>query len=303
MLGISIVLIQFQANDLDFCAVLKSSGHPVQEEGIFEDFLMRLRQLLQLILALGLLPLMDTGWAARRKADDKTLHIAGPNWTNYFEPGEKGVAYEILNEIYAQENIKIIFDEMPYLRALKEVESGHADVMLDGFRRYKPDKFDYPRLPNNISVLFALFKANCAQPWQGRESLRGKNVVWIRGFQLDLVLDVPVKIMEVSTYEQAFKLVKSERVDFYLDTEPTIKTQMKLLKLNEKDFCLKRIFNIPLFLRFHKGDKARRMIEIYDRNMEKMYRSGRLKELFARWPEYDQSYPEVAIEIQKALRR
>jgi ABC-type amino acid transport substrate-binding protein len=272
------------------------------EEVSCEDILMQRRRLLQLFLALGLMLFMVKGWAAPQTSTDNTLIIAGPSWINYFERGEKGLAYEILKEIYAQENIKIVFDEMPFLRAQKEVENGKADVMLDGFRSYKPDKFDYPRLPNNISILFALYKADCSAPWRGQESLRGKSVVWIRGYRLDRVLGVPVKIMEVSTHEQAFKLVHSKRVDFFLDTEPTIKTQMKLLRLNESDFCLKRLFSIPLFLRFHKGDKARRMIEIFDRKMEKMYRSGRLKEIFGRWPEYNQSYPEIANEIQKALR-
>jgi ABC-type amino acid transport substrate-binding protein len=257
----------------------------------------------RLVLFMAGLVTCQTSAFGKQAGKGRELVVASPSWIDYFETGRRGVAYEILNEIFQSQGYRIVHREMPYARALLEVEKGKADAMLDGFDFYRIDRFEYSKIPINFSLLSAVSRPGRKPAWRGAEDLTGRRVVWIRGYELDLVLPFPVEAIEVSSQEQAFKLLELGRADYLLDTKTTIESAMRELRLDKTRFEIHKVMDLPLYIRFHKDQRSKVLVDTFDAGMLRLYETGRLAAICARWPEFRETTCDLIVQhIAKSKR-
>ena len=190
-------------------------------------------------------------------------------------PHETGLITSILKVIYRPEGIKLIHKELPYKRALKELAAGKIQCSLDirdnrkGFYQGKATMAFYD--------LSAAHK-NTMQ-WKGVESLEGKKVAYLHGF--DIENHVPVKISTQTVYDlsSAYHMLDLGYVAFILDDNRLLKDAMYDSKVPTHDIVISWIRSFEVRPIFSKTEEGLRFRDIYERRMQKMIKSGELTEI------------------------
>jgi polar amino acid transport system substrate-binding protein len=134
-----------------------------------------------------------------------------------------------------------------------------------------------------LSHIGVIFKRGTVAKWQGYESLSNKRVGWIRGYYFNLFFDkkVPIQLLEVSNLTQCINLIKSGRLDFCMDGMLNgLHPIAKEMQLNKEEFKIETLYLEPSFIRFLDIPRSKKIIALYDKRMDTLYKSGELASLY-----------------------
>ena len=233
---------------------------------------------LNIVLLLGM---MLWGAASAYGQEITTLHILTPAWEDYTNEDGTGLWFEILRKVYEPVGITMTFDIVPWERARQKVIAHEADALLG---EYEYDKLLMPRYHLDIETGSVVFKKDLT--WDGKESLEGKKVVWLRGYDYHLASaleGVNFQWHEVDTPAQALKMLKSGRVDFYMDDGDDMDSYMEKnnfdMTLYRREIC----YTANLYVAFGKSKRSEKLIKMYDARIPELLESGDLQQLFEKW--------------------
>lgn len=223
------------------------------------------------------------------QSPSRVLRIASPSWDNLLEQGGTGLYPELLRKIYTPAGWDVEVNIVPWKRAKQMLVSGSADAMPAAYLTPAEDGWIYPNLPMDVDRVLAVFHKRDVGPWRGAESLKGRKVIWPRGYNFQNYLDVNVSWREVDSPEQGWLMVANQRADYYLD----IKAAVDAFREGHPRICqalsIEQVFTINTYLRFADRPRSRQLIEIYERGMDALMGTPELRELFSRW---GQPYPD-----------
>lgn len=212
------------------------------------------------------------------------INIATPAWENVTNEDGTGLYFDILRSVYGPDGIALTFQIVPWRRAVEMVKQHQADALLGGYYIHPEKGGDlFPIYPIGGEVLAALSRKGAVSQWEGYQSIAGKVVVWIRGYNYHRYFDVHVNGREIDQEEQGWKLVESGRADFYVENINFLNRYLRNSGIDRAGFDIHMLSSKPLFARFANTKKSEKLIEIYDARMPVLIASGEIEKLFKKW--------------------
>ena len=214
-----------------------------------------------------------------------------------------GVNYllDLINAAYPPPHYQVNFKACPWKRCIKDVMTGEADIILGIYDNevFLGEKIATNRYPVFISEIGVAFLQNLTPNWQGINSIMHRSAAMIRGYDLHREIDVPLKIIEVSDFEQEWKLLISGRVDFILDGMNALSSLQKSYANASHPVRIEPIFNKYSYLGFSTQTKSQALAQLFDSTMLKLYDSGEIKHLQNKWN--IKNIPDHKVLLQKSL--
>ncbi len=226
----------------------------------------------------------------------RTIDIITPAWKDSTNQDGTGLFFEIVRKVYEPIGIKMTYRIIPWKRAERMVIANQADAMLCVFL-YNVNKMRLlaPEHPMFVDYTAAVFKKDKIREWNGVETLRGKRVIWIRGYDFHknpLLKDLGLKWDEIDMHAQGWKMLEKDRTEVYMDSVSDLQGYARDQKVNMAPYRMETLWGENTYMAFATSEKSRQLIKIYDRRIMELFKSGELKKIFDKWNLY--SFPAGA---------
>lgn len=226
--------------------------------------------------------LISTYAVSEQKIDSIT--ICTPEWELYTEKGGKGLYHDLWREIFEGTGVKVTVQYAPFVRCESSVIDGQEvyDAYPGG---YDSVEAVIPKWHLGLDWLTIVYKKGRINKWEGQESLVNKRVIWERGYKYDEagVVNVPVDVHEYDSgnLSLALAMLIKDRVDFLIDYQPALRKQIKDLNLADRLVILPDVIKGPkYYMAFRNNDKGKKLAKVWDKGMERLNNSGKLKKLY-----------------------
>jgi polar amino acid transport system substrate-binding protein len=223
----------------------------------------------------------------------KSISIVAPEWEDFTNRDGSGLYWELLKLIYEPEGIRLRHATVPWNRAMKMVTRYQVYSAIVGEYLDTEEPLIFPQFAIDVEYMSVLTRSERGLPWQGLDSLSGKNVGWIKGYdvlpedQRDFVL------VEYRTTAAGLELLADGRIDYMIDEWDEIAAAAA-----EKGEDMGRYtFNempdgTDVYVGFTDSPLSAIYIGIYDKRMRELYSSKQLQQLYEK---YEAEIPESVI--------
>ena len=211
-----------------------------------------------------------------------TINIVTPAWEDQTNEDGTGLYFDIMRAVYEPLGITVSYKFVPWKRAMDSVISLDADALLG---EYDNEKLLMPRYPLDIERTSVVFKKDRIA-WDGIQTLVGKKVVWLNGYDYHTVSELEglqYEWDEVRSRENAWKMLGIDRIDFYMDALVDMEGSIEEGQIDMTPYQIETILTTNIYVGFGKSERAERLIEMYDRQIPKLLESGELQKIFEKW--------------------
>jgi polar amino acid transport system substrate-binding protein len=215
-----------------------------------------------------------------------SINIATEEWEDCTNSDLTGLYFDIIRAVYDPEKIKLNAKILPYARSVEEVKSKKADAFIGSYINEVKSVL-YPKWHFSADDVEACFLAGSGKSWAGEKTLAGKKVAWLREYNYDKYLAPALSPVIVDKRENAINLLLKNRIDYYLDAKSDIEATIEEMGLDRKKFDIRLIKYLNLYVCFADTPKGKSLRTIWDKNMEKLIKSGMLKPIFEKWDSLD----------------
>ncbi len=251
-----------------------------------------------LSLAAVLLGMAVLTCPVRAETEITEIRIATQVWEDFTNQDGTGLYFDLLRAVYEPAGIELRYQFVPWKRAEVMIRQQEADALLAAFYNPSYEKTLYPRYPMDSEQIYALFEKSAVDQWQKQKSLENQMVAWPRGYNYHRYMAVKVHFSETDSPKQAWQMLKHGRIAFYLASLEEIEALIADHKIPMEQFEFKAVSEKPLFLRFGKFPRSRKLIRIYDHRIPKLLESGKFKRIFEKYqvamPGFEPRKPELA---------
>ena len=212
------------------------------------------------------------------------IHLASEEWNDYTEADGRGMAWDILREVFQAEGVKLEIHSVPYMRSVGLVQRAEVDAQVGSYKGEAPGVI-YPRWHYDTDHIYALGLA--ANPEPTLATLGRYRLVWVRGYKYQEYLPNVQRFNEIRRRIGILPMLSYSRADYYIDAL----TEVDYVLSQAKDpslFKRSHLAELPLYLGFANSERGRALSEMFDRRMEELVKNGRLRAIFERW---QQPYP------------
>ena len=221
----------------------------------------------------------------------KEITVVCDEWKGYTNSNGTGAYWEIVKAVYEPLGIKVNSKVMPWARAEELVRLKVADALVGAYYDASQDfdEFIFPRWPISVEdPIVVIFDKVQLPAWyqSGFQSLAGKPVAWIRGYNFDQKewLNAEVAAFEVSSIPQALNLLKLNRIAALIDYRVDIEAAAPEVQIDLEKYRIQVVSpGKKLYLKFANTSKSRDLITLYDRQMGKLTESRKIEAIYRRW--------------------
>ncbi|MCP4129976.1 MAG: amino acid ABC transporter substrate-binding protein, partial [bacterium] len=132
-----------------------------------------------------------------------------------------------------------------------------------------------------------VFRKDNIKEWKGPETLNNKTAVWLRGYDCDKnphMKKIKLKSwLEIDSHKEAWGMLKKGRMDFYIDALVDINLYIKKNKIDMTPYQIETLWGEKMYMVFAKSERSKKLIEVYDKRVIELFKSGELKKLFKKW--------------------
>ena len=206
-------------------------------------------------------------------------------WKGATEKNCKGLYWEVATEVFALDNIKLKCKLAPYARGVKLVEKKKVDFWVGSYK----DEEDFPYYPevaisaDNVSILYDITR----QTFNKLEDIKDKRVAWIRDYDYDQYIDIPMEIREIKNKRAGIKMLLLGRIDFLMDAKIELNNALKDIKKDTKNLTIKTFMELKTYMAFAKNERGKELVKLWDKNMKILNKNGKLKEIYSRYHDSD----------------
>jgi polar amino acid transport system substrate-binding protein len=213
------------------------------------------------------------------------LNLVGEYISDATNNDGTGYQFEMVKAIFEPLGYQVNITVLPYKRALKQVESGQADMMV-GMIKDNNMPILFSQSPHEVDRVLAIFINKKNLNWQGLSTFKNKDLVMLPSIAEDAkerlsILSHQVSI--VSTPVQALKMLKYGRADFIIMTEGEYILNYKTLDKSEVDLLSQPIGFVEIHAAFTHSMGGGKVKKIWDENFIAYLKSEKSKEMFSRW--------------------
>jgi polar amino acid transport system substrate-binding protein len=216
-------------------------------------------------------------------AEDLTeITLSSEEWEGATQADGSGLYWDIIRLVYEPVGIKVNWSITSYARSVALVKQKRIDAWVGSYLDEESGVI-YPKSHFDADEVSALFIRKSDQPWQGESSLEGKNVAWIKGYELHDYLDAKFNNRELLNRDAVIELLSDGRLDYFIDARPEIQTHFGEVIEKDPRFAVETIKRLNLYLGFANTLKGQRLADIFDERFPELIKSGELKPLFEKW--------------------
>ena len=219
----------------------------------------------------------------------KEIFVVSEEWKSYTNKDGTGLYFDIVKLVYEPIGIKVKIKIYPYNRSVQMVEKKQADFWLGSFK----DEEDYAIYPIHYydkDIITAMFKKDKFKTFEGIESLRDRKVGWIRGYNFDEDIDVPMNINERNNRKSLLKSLEKDRFDILLDDKSDIQEAIKETNFDASKYNFVKLLEFNLYPAFRNDNKGKELRKIWDERINILIKNGLLKDLYIK-NNYLKDYP------------
>lgn len=238
------------------------------------------------------------GQLANAQEKIKTIHFASEEWPRATEKNGDGLYWDIFRKVYKAAKIDIKFDLVPYSRSMNLAKNKKVDAAVAAYWEEVEGVY-YSELPFDLDVTAVVFLKNNLKTWKGEHSLAGKKVGWIRGYDFNDYLSVPVLKREVNKRKQGYSMLNKNRIDFYMDALTDLDIARKQGLIDDKKHQVEIVNRLNMYLVFSKNPRGKKLKDIFDQIFPTLVKSGELRRLFNKWQILTYPFNEKGIQILK----
>ena len=210
-----------------------------------------------------------------------SIDVYCDDWPGFCQPDGRGIYLDLVRAIYQPHGYQIIPHIVPYKRALAVIAKKGGDMAM-GVYRDEVTGVRQPRYPASADDLTVFMLKKWQPKWQGEKSLQGQSVVWRRGWAFDKYIAVTMQWHEIDSDEMALQLLGKERYRYYL-TAGVLYAKDDIPPNMHRAF-LRWIPTYPIFADTPQGN---RMLQLWDKGMVELIRSGNLADIYKHYQLYD----------------
>ena len=214
------------------------------------------------------------------QADKKVIQVRAEAWTGYTESGD-GYLFKLLKAVYGPIGYELEYKFCPWKRCKQHVVEGDGDIMLTfyGDEAYINQYIQVHNHPVYVERIGVAYKVSRWPEWQGETMLRGRKLGFIRGYELDKELNVPITFMEAANGKQLWRLLMADRIDFIIDGLTPMKNDRHLYVQNKDDFVIAPLFNKPSYFGFSMSPRGNQLVKEFNQRLLELYQTGEIRQL------------------------
>jgi polar amino acid transport system substrate-binding protein len=193
-----------------------------------------------------------------------------------------GLYWDIIKAVYAPVGVKTKFIIRSGFHSIDMVKNQSADAVVGTFRNDTKGVL-FPNYPLAKEIVFVVFKKEKLNQWEGIDSISGKRVAWIRDFHFDRYMDVAAEKCVFETRDHILRLLETDQVDFFVDTQSGLEAALNSKKLDLTNLTAEILMNIDLYLAFADNEKGLKLRAIFNKRFPELVESGEIEKLFVKW--------------------
>lgn len=250
-----------------------------------------------IVVVLGIVAVPRAGRAA------EPLHLVTLNWPpyEYAEDGEvKGIAVEIVREIFDRLDTPIEIQLNPWARSLKMVRRGRADAIFTAYRTPEREKFltycDEVLAMQRVG-LFARADADISYDGD-MQSLRDMKVAVVRdvsyGRKFDTMADSGgfAEVRVVNNAHATVRLLKRGDVDIVPGNVGVVRTALAETGLKDEVKLLRPLLSeVPSYIAFSKKAGEDHRCTAVSRTLRAMRKDGTIQDIYELYDAHDPDTP------------
>lgn len=209
--------------------------------------------------------------------------VVGPAWDRFTSRDGTGLYHEILDNIFTRQGVRLTRVYAPSQRSNDLVQAGRADMMTCRDRAAAP--LFLARYPMYEADFHVFFNRRQQPEWEGPQTLAGKTVVFRLGYYSGSNFPESVTMREVKTPDAALTMVLLGRADYYVDDLNFIQESLADARIpfNRDDFSIQVAGRRQYFPVLLDSPRGRAIEQWYSRGMERLHKTGELREIFDKW--------------------
>lgn len=218
---------------------------------------------------------------------EETLRVVTPSWNNQTNEDGTGLFFEIVRAAYARTDVRMTHVIVPWKRAISMVKHGDADAMLCVWKEHA-DEYGLvvPRYPMFVEHTACVFPAERKGRWRGIESLAHQRIIWLRGYDYHATThlgEVPMEWSEVDDYDQAWGMLKRDRVDYYIDALIDIDQYVAENHIPLDQYEIRILWGQNAYVAFTDAPSSPPLMDQFDKWIRAIFDSGELKAIYEKW--------------------
>jgi polar amino acid transport system substrate-binding protein len=211
-----------------------------------------------------------------------SINIVTDEWENCTNANFTGLYFDVIRAVFDQDKIAISIKIEPYSRSIDDVTAKKADMLIGAYKDELSSVL-YPKWHLSADDVVACFMKGSITSWNGEKTLEGKRVSWIREYDYDKYIPVKMNPIVVDKRENAINLLVKKRTDIFIDNRYDITATIEGMGLDVGQFDLRLIKYLNLYACFTDNEKGKALAATWDKNMEKLLKSNKIKPLFEEW--------------------
>ena len=217
-----------------------------------------------------------------------TFVIATPTWENQVNADGTGLFFDLLHAVYDPVGITLQVSFVPIKRACLMLQNKEIDASV-GFYSDEVGKtigwnfYQTPKHPIITEKFCAVFKKNKHDHWRYPESLTNARVCWIEGYDLKDRIPVSMNYQKAATQKQAWNLLKTDRIDFYVDAASDSLSAAKQHKIALEGYEYGPMWEDKMYIPFAITEQGTYFMTVFDQRMEQLWDNGQLAQIYAKW--------------------
>ena len=212
--------------------------------------------------------------------ENRIIQVRSENWYGYSEAGE-GYLFLLLRAAFEPLGYQLQFKFCPWKRCVQDVMESRADIIVSVYddESFIGQYMQVNRHPIFIERIAVAFKAQRWPQWQGQQTMSGGTLGMLRGYDMHKELVVPVKLQEVSSDTQLWKLLVADRVDFIIEGITPLKAYGERFTQYPGQFRIEHVYQKESYLGFGRSERAKTLLQQFDTQLRKLYQQGEVQAL------------------------
>lgn len=216
------------------------------------------------------------------KSDKNEILLSSDSWHLLTMPDGSGLYFDIIRAVYEPLGIRVKIKIVPYARSVSMVKEKITDGWVASFFNEQPFPL-YPKWHFDRNKQIAVSVKNKMKIFHGIESIKNKNVIWLRGFNLDKYIKVPIKFFEIDDISSMFTMLDAGRADYFIGAESDIESVVKNKKIDKSKYKFNFLMYLKLYVAFTNNDKGKYFREVWDRQMEKLHNDPIFRNIYLKY--------------------
>ncbi|OEE61823.1 hypothetical protein A1OO_12665 [Enterovibrio norvegicus FF-33] len=246
----------------------------------------RLKPLGLSTLAFLLFAITFSTTALAEKNAPKEIVIVSEAWEDATEKDGTGLYFDIMRKVFEPLGYKVKTLTTTYSRSIYLVQTQKMHAFLGSYID-EQEKVLYPYWHFDAEQVSAVYKASVIPKWTGEESLKGKTVGWVKGYDYNEYITTSVNVREVKSRRQGLTMVYSDRLDVLIDARSEIEEEFEQGYIDRNAFAVSNVTDLKLYPAFTNTTEGEELRMLYDQRFEVLLKSGELQAMF---DEYEWDY-------------